>query len=186
MNTRSFKSHMLDVILSWDTFWYILIILYVPACIGLITIVLLQKGKGTGFAGAFGMGAGGADTVFGPKSSQSLPVKLTYIAAATFMVIALIMSIVAGKVGKGQVPELMEVSEADLATSTGLADLGMGRLSTVAGIDTSDGDDGADEEAAPAESDAEVSEDADLDELSTGAAADSAEEGEGAESPDAP
>lgn len=72
---------MLDTIFSFDTLWVILMIMYVPACLGLIVIVLLQKGKGTGFAGAFGMGAGGADTVFGPKSSQSLPVKLTYIAA---------------------------------------------------------------------------------------------------------
>ena len=43
---------------SWDTLWYGLLIMYVPACFGLIVIVLLQKGKGTGFAGAFGAGAG--------------------------------------------------------------------------------------------------------------------------------
>ena len=43
---------MLERIFSADTFWWILMVLYVPACIGLIVIVLLQKGKGTSFAGA--------------------------------------------------------------------------------------------------------------------------------------
>ena len=118
---------MLDAIFNWDTFWVFLIILYVPACIGLIVIVLLQKGKGTGFAGAFGMGAGGADTVFGPKSSRTLPVTLTYVAAATFMIIALVMSIVATRVGKGQAPGLLDVDAADIGAVGGLEDIGIGR-----------------------------------------------------------
>lgn len=106
----------------FDVLWWILVFLYVPACIGLIVIVLLQKGKGTGFAGAFGMGAG-SDTVFGPRSRQSLPVRLTYVAATLFMVIALLMSIIAGRVGKGTAPELVE--EATVGSSS-LIDLGIG------------------------------------------------------------
>jgi preprotein translocase subunit SecG len=175
---------MLNTIFSWDTLWVVLMIMYVPACLGLIVIVLLQKGKGTGFAGAFGMGAGGADTVFGPKSSQSLPVKLTYIAAATFMIIALVMSIVAGRVGKGQAPELLEVMEGDLAAVSGLDDLGIGR--SVAGIDTSDAEDQADGTAAP-DSDAEISDATDLDDLSTDdEAAGTEEQSDSADLPDAP
>lgn len=100
---------MLDAIFSFDALWWTLMALYVPACIGLIIIVLLQKGKGTGFAGAFGAGAGpGSDTVFGPRMSQSLPVRMTYIAATLFMLIAVVMSLIAGKVGKGEAPELAQ------------------------------------------------------------------------------
>src|SRR5690349_1433296 len=73
---------MMERIFSWDTLWYFFLVLYVLACPFLITIVLLQKGKGTGFAGSFGAGAGpGSETVFGPRAGQTLPVRLTYIAA---------------------------------------------------------------------------------------------------------
>ena len=81
---------MLDAIFSWNTLWWLLILLYVPVCIGLIAVVLLQKGKGVGFAGAFGIGPG-SDTVFGPRASRSLPAKLTTIMAVAFMVLALIL-----------------------------------------------------------------------------------------------
>lgn len=103
---------MLDAILSFKTLWYVLVIIYVPACISLIIIVLLQKGKGTGFAGAFGAGAGapGSDAVFGPKAGKSLPVRLTYIGATIFMVIAVIMSMISGKVNIGDAPELEDVT----------------------------------------------------------------------------
>lgn len=120
---------MLESLFSIDTLWWALVILYVPACFGLIIIVLLQKGKGSGFAGAFGVGAGpGSDTVFGPKSSRSLPVKLTYVAAAIFMLIAIVMSLIAGRVGKGTAPELIEAAEMESmpAATGGLSDLGIG------------------------------------------------------------
>ncbi len=82
-------------------------ILYVPACIFLIIIVLLQQGKGTGFAGAFGVGPG-TDAVFGPRASKSVPVKLTYISAAIFMTLALSLSIVEGRIQHGAAPELVK------------------------------------------------------------------------------
>ena len=64
---------MLSAIFSLATLWWLILILYVPACVGLIVIVLLQKGKGVGFAGAFGVG-GGSEAIFGPRSSKSLPI----------------------------------------------------------------------------------------------------------------
>jgi protein translocase SecG subunit len=85
---------------------------------------LLQKGKGVGFAGAFGLGGGG-DTVFGPRASRSLPQKLTYVFAATFMVLALFMSIISGKLGRGVAPEKVEES-AVAPVSTDLDELGIG------------------------------------------------------------
>lgn len=118
---------MLETIFSADTLWWILMIIYVPACLGLIVIVLLQKGKGAGFAGSFGAGAGpGSETVFGPRSGQTLPVKLTYVAAVVFITISVIMSVVSGKVGKGQAPELFEEDGTTIEVITDLDDLGIG------------------------------------------------------------
>ncbi len=88
----------------WDILWYIMLIPYLIACVGLVVVVLLQKGKGVGFAGAFGMG-GGSDTIFGPRAGKSLPQRLTYGAAAAFMILAFAMSLISGRLGKGEAPE---------------------------------------------------------------------------------
>lgn len=98
---------MLGYIFNWSVLWWAILIPYILACFGLIIVVLLQKGKGVGFAGAFGAG-GGTDAVFGPRTSRSLPQKLTYTAAAIFMTLALVMSVLSGKVGKGARPDLVE------------------------------------------------------------------------------
>jgi len=107
-------------IISWQTVWYLILMLYVPACLGLIVVVLLQKGKGVGFAGAFGMG-GGSDTVFGPRASKSLPQRLTYVMAGLFMALALVMSLIAGRTGAGVAPETVSESAEDYSA---LEDLG--------------------------------------------------------------
>jgi len=120
---------MLETLFSWKTLWYSAIVVYVPACIGLIVIVLLQKGKGAGFAGSFGAGAGpGSETVFGPRAGQSLPVKLTYIFAAIFVAISLGLSLVAPQVRQADAPELIEGAEGTAPTqiSTELDELGLG------------------------------------------------------------
>jgi len=98
---------MLDLIFSWETLWWILVPVYLVASIGLILVVLLQKGKGVGFAGAFGVGPG-SETLFGPRSARTLPQKLTYIGAALFMILALVLSMLSGKIGKGAAPDLVE------------------------------------------------------------------------------
>ena len=130
---------MLDTLFSFDTLWWVLLVIYVPACLGLIVIVLLQKGKGAGFAGAFGAGAGpGADTVFGPSASKSLPVRMTYAAAAIFMTVALVMSIISGHVGRGMAPDMVEgSSEGSVVTSTTeLSDLGLGSRVSGGAVDS--------------------------------------------------
>lgn len=109
---------MLDAIFSWNTVWYLLLIFYVPACLGLILIVLLQKGKGVGFAGAFGAGPGGTDAVFGPRSSKSLPQKITYTMAGIFMTLSLLMSMLSGNVGSSQAPSLVQ-DDGQVPVSTG-------------------------------------------------------------------
>ena len=108
---------MLEAIFNSTVLWWLILLLYLPACLGLIVIVLLQKGKGTGFAGAFGVG-GGSDTVFGPRSSKSLPQKITYAAAGVFMVLALLMSTLSGRVGRSAAPA--PVSEEEIANMNAL------------------------------------------------------------------
>jgi len=114
---------MLDAIFSWNTVWWMMLVLYVPACLGLIIIVLLQKGKGVGFAGAFGAGPGGADAVFGPRSSKSLPQKITYTMAGIFMTLSLLMSMLSGNLGTTVAPQLVE--------DTGVQPVSTGGVSTI-------------------------------------------------------
>lgn len=105
---------MLKIIFSLNTLWWLILLLYIPACFGLIIIVLLQKGKGQGLAGMLGM-SGSVDTIFGPRSSKSLPQKITYASAAIFMTLALVMSILSGKVGRSAAPQLIpETPQASL------------------------------------------------------------------------
>ncbi len=111
---------MFSFIFSLDFLWWLILLLYVPACFALIIIVLLQKGKGVGFAGAFGMG-GGSDTVFGPRSVKSLPQKLTYTAAGIFMGLALILSLLSPHVGRGIAPE--EADEQAYMTGSAIDEL---------------------------------------------------------------
>jgi len=114
---------MLDAIFSAATLRWLMWILYVPSCVGLIVIVLLQKGKGAGFAGAFGIGPG-SEAVFGPRASKSLPVRLTHVMAAIFVLLALGLTIVEGYVTKGKAPD--KVDETMAQEPSALTELGLG------------------------------------------------------------
>ena len=98
---------MTEVIFSWNTLYWVMLAFYIPSCFGLIAIVLLQKGKGVGFAGAFGIGPG-SDTVFGPRMSRSLPAKLTYVMAALFLILAMAMTLVSHRVGSAAAPDKVD------------------------------------------------------------------------------
>lgn len=121
---------MLEAIFSFNTLWWILMLIFVPSCLALIIMVLLQQGKGSGFGGAFGAGAGpGADTVFGPKGAQSVPVKITYVLATIFMIASISMSLIAGRLNESAAPELVEGGDGTTtvtATSSELAERGLG------------------------------------------------------------
>jgi protein translocase SecG subunit len=117
---------MLDAIFSWETLRWIMWFVYFPVCVFLMVIVLLQKGKGTSFAGAFGIGPG-SDAVFGPRASRSLPVRLTYISAGLFLVLALGLSAIEGKVGAGKAPEkVSEEAVQPAPESETLKEMGLG------------------------------------------------------------
>ena len=77
----------------------ILHIAYVPVCLFLILVVLLQTGKRADLAGAFG--GGGSQTAFGARGAATLLAKVTTGAAILFMVIALTLSIVTSQTDGG-------------------------------------------------------------------------------------
>ena len=71
---------------------YILTPLFVIVCLFLIGVVLLQTGKSADLAGAFG--GQGSQTAFGPRGAANLLTKLTSYAAAIFMILAIVLTIV--------------------------------------------------------------------------------------------
>ena len=84
-------------------------IFYVPVCIFLILVVLLQTGKRADLAGAFG--GGGSQTAFGARGAATLLAKVTTASAILFMIIALALSIISSRQGGGAGTVLDEVPE---------------------------------------------------------------------------
>ena len=82
-------------------------IFYVPVCLFLILVVLLQTGKRADLAGAFG--GGGSQTAFGARGAATLLTKVTTVAAVTFMLLALTLSIMVSRQGGGGGSVLDEV-----------------------------------------------------------------------------
>ena len=70
---------------------YLVTTLHVIICFFLIIVVLLQSGKAADLAGAFG--GMGSQTVFGPRGTATVLSKATTIAAALFMITALVLVI---------------------------------------------------------------------------------------------
>jgi preprotein translocase subunit SecG len=66
-------------------------IVHVLVCFILIIAVLLQSGKGADLAGAFG--GGGSQTAFGSRGPATFLSRLTSVAAITFMVTSLALSL---------------------------------------------------------------------------------------------
>ena len=88
-------------------FMALLHIFYVPVCFFLILVVLLQTGKRADLAGAFG--GGGSQTAFGARGAATLLTKVTTVAAVTFMLLALTLSIMVSRQGGGGGSVLDEV-----------------------------------------------------------------------------
>ena len=72
----------------------VFILVHVLACIALILIVLLQKGKGASMGAAFG---GTSQTIFGSTGAAPFLSKLTAAAAIIFMFTSLILALLFGK-----------------------------------------------------------------------------------------
>src|SRR5687767_7826108 len=79
----------------------ILTIVHVVVCIFLILVVLLQQGKSSDWAGAFG--GGGSQTVFGARGSATVLSKATIVAAIIFLLTSISLSILVSRVGGASV-----------------------------------------------------------------------------------
>lgn len=73
------------------------IVLHVIACVGLVLIVLLQTGKGTGLSNVFGSG-GGAQSVFGAQTGDVLT-RGTAVLAGLFLITSISLAAMSMKRG---------------------------------------------------------------------------------------
>jgi len=73
----------------------ILLVLHVFLSLGIITLVLLQKGAGATAGAAFGGGGGGAGSVFGASGSSNFLSKTTAIFATAFFINSLALAYMA-------------------------------------------------------------------------------------------
>ena len=72
----------------------IIVLIHISACVALILIVLLQKGKGADMGAVFG---GSSQTLFGSSGATSFFQKLTAGVAIVFMVTSLGLAILFGR-----------------------------------------------------------------------------------------
>jgi preprotein translocase subunit SecG len=75
--------------------YYLLTTLYVLVCFGMMLVVYLQQGKGGDIASAFG--GASSQTAFGARSGATVLSRATWICAALFIVVALVL----GMIGRG-------------------------------------------------------------------------------------
>mgnify|MGYP003861986823 CR=1 FL=1 len=86
----------------------ILLVLFVPVCILLILMVLLQAGKGGGLSSAFG-GLGTNQPFLGARGTADFLSKMTIYLAIAFMSLALILSMTYGTIRvKEETPPAVE------------------------------------------------------------------------------
>ncbi|MCA1559593.1 MAG: preprotein translocase subunit SecG [Acidobacteria bacterium] len=78
--------------------YYLVAVLYVLSCILLLTVVLLQQGKGGDMASAFG--GGGSQTAFGARAGATVLTRATSILGVLFMLGAITLGII-GQRGPG-------------------------------------------------------------------------------------
>lgn len=74
----------------------VLLIIHIIVCLFLISIVLLQSGKGAELGAAFG---GSSQTIFGSRGGATFLNKMTTIAAIVFMITSLTLAVIAAKGG---------------------------------------------------------------------------------------
>ncbi len=74
---------------------YLVTILHIIVCFFLIFVVLIQSGKSSDIAAAFG--GMGSQTAFGPRGSATVLTKATTVAAVIFMLTSITLSIYASR-----------------------------------------------------------------------------------------
>ena len=73
--------------------------LHFIVCLFLICVILLQAGKGADIGAAFG--AGGSQTVFGPRGAATFLTKVTTVVAILFIVTSISLARFASKAREG-------------------------------------------------------------------------------------
>lgn len=84
-------------------FMGLLTVLFWLVCILIVATVLIQTGKESGFAGAFGAGGGG-QTAFGARAG-SFMTRITAGLAAIFMLLAFVLVLAGSRTSGGGAPE---------------------------------------------------------------------------------
>ena len=74
----------------------LVLIIHVIVCLCLISIVLLQSGKGAELGAAFG---GSSQTIFGSRGAATFLNKMTTVAAIVFMITSLTLAVISTKGG---------------------------------------------------------------------------------------
>lgn len=112
--------------------------LHVLICLGLIIVVLLQTGRGTGMASVFGGGGGGS--VMGGKGFGGVLAKATAALAIAFMLTSIALSLIPRRGGERSVLDELERPATEMPADEGMTP----------------GEGAAPEAAPPAEAPAEV------------------------------
>jgi len=81
--------------------YYLVATIYVLTCFVLMLVILLQQGKGGDIANAFG--GGSSQAAFGARSGATVLSRATTIAAALFIIGAIVLGIVGQGGGRGSV-----------------------------------------------------------------------------------
>jgi len=81
----------------------ILLTIFLLVCLALIIVVLMQSSKGGGLAGAFGGSSDAA--LLGGRSAGNLLSRATGYLAGSFIVLALVLSLMSSRQGSGQIEE---------------------------------------------------------------------------------
>jgi preprotein translocase subunit SecG len=88
-------------------FYWLTLVLFILVCFLLIALVLIQKGKGGGLAGAFG-GGGGGHTPFGTKTGDILT-WATSILFGIFILLAIGLNLIINYRTKTNAPVLPKI-----------------------------------------------------------------------------
>jgi preprotein translocase subunit SecG len=117
----------------------LLMVLHVMVCFVLITVVLLQRGKGSDLGAA--LGGGGANTVFGSRGAGNFLSKITTGSAIIFMLTSLSLAYLGSQAADVQLfdssdLEQSESAQDDLAPSAAGGEEGaVGELEDVGGLE---------------------------------------------------
>ncbi len=98
--------------------YVLLIIVHLFVCLGLVSVILLQSGKGGGLAGgAFG---GTAQTVFGGRGATDFMTRATMVLGAAFFLTSITLALMSGRQtgGRSLIQEQARRSAATSATPT--------------------------------------------------------------------